>query len=249
LDFLRATMQGKIWPTREQIYAAKSVLPIEHPPAVTGDGRDIETIRKEIRQELGGKSRDDLIEKLQDQLRRIRKAERENTSLNERVRRSIELDLVEIIKDEEPDESDEEGIRAALSDLDARKLDRVVDLIKELWPTYCVLPRRFGELIPPSPPSAVAQKTASEPVIDHLANDGAVNGTEMADIGRTVFPPQSTKPWDEPTSGNYALTSSEHISTESQPNNPGQQREPAEPEMLVPTRGPNGIRWVPLLKR
>jgi hypothetical protein len=33
LDFLRATMQGKIWPTREQIYAAKSVLPIEHPPA------------------------------------------------------------------------------------------------------------------------------------------------------------------------------------------------------------------------
>jgi len=78
-----------------------------------------------------------LIEKLQDQIRRIRKAERANTTLDERVRRSIELDLVEIIKDEEPDESDEEGIRAALSDLDARKLDRVVDLIKELWPTYC----------------------------------------------------------------------------------------------------------------
>jgi hypothetical protein len=31
LEFLRATMTGKIWPMREQIYAAKSVLPIEHP--------------------------------------------------------------------------------------------------------------------------------------------------------------------------------------------------------------------------
>ena len=28
-------MEGKIWPTREQIYAAKSVLPIEYAPAVT----------------------------------------------------------------------------------------------------------------------------------------------------------------------------------------------------------------------
>src|SRR4029077_15791679 len=112
----------------------------------TGDGRDIETIRKEITQEFARGSRDDLIEKLQDQLRRIRKADRENTTLDERVRRSIELDLVEIIKDEEPEESDEKGIRAALSDLDARKIDRVVDLIKELWPTYCVLPRRFGRL-------------------------------------------------------------------------------------------------------
>src|SRR5215469_3986663 len=41
-------MQGKIWPTREQIYAAKSVLPIEHPAAVTGYGRDVETGRKKI---------------------------------------------------------------------------------------------------------------------------------------------------------------------------------------------------------
>lgn len=247
LDFLRATMQGKIWPTREQIYAAKSVLPIEHPAAVTGYGRDVETGRKKIGQEFAGESRDDLTKKLLNRLQRLRKAGRENTTLDERVRRSIELDLVEIIKDEEPDDRDKEGIRAALSDLDARKLDRVVNLIKELWPTYCVLPRRFGE--PPSSPSAVAKKTPSEPVIDHLANGDPVDGAEMADVGRTVFPPQSNKPWDEPTSGNHALASSEHISTESQPNNPGQQREPAEPEMLVPTRGPNGIRWVPLPKR
>jgi hypothetical protein len=165
LDFMRATMQGKIWPTREQIYAAKSVLPIEHPPAVTGDGRDGETGRKKIGQEFAEKSRGDLragwIEELQDEIRRIRKAGRKNTTLDERIRRSIELDLVEIIKDEEPDEGDEKGIRAALSDLDASKLDRLVDLIKELWPTYCVLPSRSGELIPP-PPSAVAKKTPSD---------------------------------------------------------------------------------------
>ena len=93
------------------------------------------------------------------------------------------------------------------------------------------------------------EKDAAEPVIDHLTNGGPVNGAEMADVGRTVFPPQSNKPRDEPTSGNNALASSEHISTESQPNKPGQQREPAEPEMLVPTRGPDGIRRVPLPKR
>jgi hypothetical protein len=33
LEFLRAAMSGKIWPTREQLFAARSVLPIEHPPA------------------------------------------------------------------------------------------------------------------------------------------------------------------------------------------------------------------------
>ena len=38
LAFLKATMEGKIWPTREQMYAAKSVLPIEYSPAVTVKG-------------------------------------------------------------------------------------------------------------------------------------------------------------------------------------------------------------------
>src|SRR5262249_7853545 len=54
LEFLRATMMGKIWPTREQIYAAKSILPIEHPPAVTIAGRSVDEIRKEVRKELMG---------------------------------------------------------------------------------------------------------------------------------------------------------------------------------------------------
>lgn len=161
LDFLRATMQGKIWPTREQIYAAKSVLPIEHPPALTVDGRDIQTIREEIRQEFLGGSRDNAIEKIQDTIQRVRKATRENTTLDERVRRSIEWDLIEIITDEKPEDDDEEGARAALSDLDARKLDRVADLIKELWPTYCVSRGRSGELMPPSSPPAVVKSTPS----------------------------------------------------------------------------------------
>ena len=45
LEFLRDTFRGKIWPSREQIYAAKSVLPIEYPPAVTLDGRNIDEIK------------------------------------------------------------------------------------------------------------------------------------------------------------------------------------------------------------
>jgi hypothetical protein len=216
LDFLRATMQGKIWPTREQIYAAKSILPTEHPPAVTVAGRDIGTIREEIRQEVLGGSRDAAIEKLQDKIQRIRKAMRENTTLDERVRHSIELDLLEIINDEEPDEDDEEGAGAALSDLDTKKLDRVTDLIKELWPTYCVSRRRSGELMPPSPPPAVVKRTPSEPASDDEAGNGG---------------------------------SSEHISQPTLLDNPEQQSEPAEPEVLVPTRGRNGIRWVPLPKR
>ena len=51
LEFLRDTFRGKIWPSREQIYAAKSVLPIEHPPAVTFGGRSIEEVKAEAIQE------------------------------------------------------------------------------------------------------------------------------------------------------------------------------------------------------
>jgi hypothetical protein len=89
---------------------------------------------------LGG-SRDNALEKLQDEIQRLRKAMRENTTLDERVRRSIEWDLIEIITDEKPEDDDEEGARAALSDLDAKKLDRVTDLIKELGANLlCVAP-------------------------------------------------------------------------------------------------------------
>jgi hypothetical protein len=46
LEFLRDTMCGKIWPTREQIYAAKSVLPVEYPPSTTLDRRSVEEIKE-----------------------------------------------------------------------------------------------------------------------------------------------------------------------------------------------------------
>jgi hypothetical protein len=52
LEFLRAAMSGKIWPTREQLFAARSVLPIEHPPATSVDGRSVDEIREEVRREI-----------------------------------------------------------------------------------------------------------------------------------------------------------------------------------------------------
>src|SRR3954451_14882060 len=64
LEFLRATMMGKLWPTREQIYAAKSILAVEHPPAATIAGRSIDDIREEVRKEfMGGGDREDYVEK------------------------------------------------------------------------------------------------------------------------------------------------------------------------------------------
>jgi hypothetical protein len=73
LEFLRATMQGKIWPTREQIYAAKSVLPIKHPPAVTVDGRSVEEIgQAAIREYQEGCEADDAGELLVQRLLRMR---------------------------------------------------------------------------------------------------------------------------------------------------------------------------------
>ena len=77
LAFLRATMEGTIWPTREQIYAAKSVLPIEHSPAVTFDGRTIDEIKAESVHEyverqkrMADEHREDLI----NEVGRMRKA-------------------------------------------------------------------------------------------------------------------------------------------------------------------------------
>jgi hypothetical protein len=92
LEFLRATMQGKIWPTREQIYAAKSVLPIEHPPAVTVDGRSVEEIgQAAIREYQQGCEGDDVGEQLVQKLLRLRA----ETPPAERVRSVLQAALAE----------------------------------------------------------------------------------------------------------------------------------------------------------
>jgi hypothetical protein len=75
LEFLRAAMSGKIWPTREQLFAARSVLPIEHPPAPTVDGRSVDEIREEVRREVFEKQHRDgeaARERLEDEIRRHR---------------------------------------------------------------------------------------------------------------------------------------------------------------------------------
>src|SRR5438874_10451838 len=58
-------MMGKIWPTREQIYAAKSILAVEHLAAATIAGRSIDDIREEVRKEfMSGGDREDYVEKI-----------------------------------------------------------------------------------------------------------------------------------------------------------------------------------------
>jgi len=77
LAFLRATMDGTIWPTREQIYAAKSVLPIQYAPAVTFNGHSIDEIKAEAvreyveqQKQVADEARVDLI----NQVGRMRRA-------------------------------------------------------------------------------------------------------------------------------------------------------------------------------
>ena len=117
LEFLRATMMGKIWPTREQIYAAKSILAVEHLAAATIAGRSIDDIREEVRKEfMGGGDREDYVEKILDQIRRIREA----TPLHERVHQYLTDDL-----------ADESG---QVTDDDQQLIEQVVSLIKARRP-------------------------------------------------------------------------------------------------------------------
>jgi hypothetical protein len=53
-DLLTAVYRGKYIASREQIFAASKVLLLEHPPAVTSDGRSVDEIRQQVRKELEG---------------------------------------------------------------------------------------------------------------------------------------------------------------------------------------------------
>jgi hypothetical protein len=87
LEFLRAAMQGRIWPSREQLFAARSVLPIEHPPAVTVDGRSVEEIgQAAIREYLAESEAQDIGERLVAAIVRLR----EEVSPAEHVRNVLE---------------------------------------------------------------------------------------------------------------------------------------------------------------
>lgn len=54
LALLQGVYRGIYTATHDQIYAASQVLRFEHPPAVTVDGRSVEQIKEEVRQELEG---------------------------------------------------------------------------------------------------------------------------------------------------------------------------------------------------
>jgi hypothetical protein len=153
LEFLRATMTGKIWPTREQIYAAKSVLPIEHPPAVTVDRRSVEEIgQAAIREYLEACEAEDIGERLVAQLRRFR----EETPRSERARDTLE----EVFGDD-------------IGDADQALIDQVCDRLDELHPAV----GRVDAVLPPAPREPVFSKR-QPPTID-----GETETASAADVG------------------------------------------------------------------
>ena len=100
------------------------MLPIEHLPAVTIAGRSVDEIREEVRKEfMGGGDREDYVEKLLDQIRRIREAK----PSHEGVRQYLTDDL-----------ADESG---HLTDDDQQLIEQVVSLIKARHPAAHPIPR------------------------------------------------------------------------------------------------------------
>jgi hypothetical protein len=69
---MQAVYRGEYIATREQLYAANAAMSREHAPAKTVDGRSIEEIREEVRQEFMGGDRDDTLDRLMHKIRRHR---------------------------------------------------------------------------------------------------------------------------------------------------------------------------------
>jgi hypothetical protein len=155
LEFLRAAMSGKIWPTREQLFAARSVLPIEHPPATTVDGRSVNQIREEMRREIFEEQR------------------RDGESAREQLEHEIQRHRDVII------EYRDAQLKAWI---DAGELtQRVAELVRSLWAEQGDRPfhiddlampdggsgrlPRISEIAPPLQPQVVVRKGPS-PVIE-----------------------------------------------------------------------------------
>jgi hypothetical protein len=231
LEFLRATMTGKIWPTREQIYAAKSVLPIEHPPAVTVDGRSVEEIgQAAIREYLAESESQDIGEKLIAAIQRLR----EEVSPAEHVRDILEETLAA------RGESDEEFVDWIVGEVEAR------------------LPAvgHVDEIIPPAREEPVFSKRSPATIDGETETESAADVENVrvsaADGERSHTSVHSAAPGEPPVSdGKSANLQS------LQPAGPEQRvsddlarafDQPADRdtiEVAVPTRGPGGsMRYV-----
>jgi hypothetical protein len=165
LALMQAVYRGEYIATREQLYAANAAMGREHPPAALVDGRSVEAIREEVRQEFLRPDGVDPLEKIMDEISRLRQAKRESTGLHARVRKWIATDLAEIIRGNEPDEDEDEAINAALSALDNAKLDEIAHHVQELWPQYCSPKRYISKLLPPPQPEVPVRKHQG-PLID-----------------------------------------------------------------------------------
>lgn len=146
LDFLRATMTGKIWPSREQIYAARAMLPIEHPAPPYANGMTVEEIERaaieRFQQENAG---EDVTEALIRQLDALRATQ----TMLDRVQATFAL---------EPRDR-------PYSEEQAAAIEEILAIVDEHWPREA-----RSEVLPPLERPPAFRKV--EPVtIDATAED------------------------------------------------------------------------------
>ena len=217
LDFLRATMTGKIWPSREQIYAARAMLPIEHPAPPYANGMTIEEIEKaaieRFQQENAGEDVTEALCRAIDNLRR-------------------HVPAADTVRSNLRDEFDQRGLER-----DDDWIERICALVEERFPAEA-----RAEVIPPM--LQVPRPRKVEPVTIDVerksAADDGISGayevepqssykpTHKSDSGKPAQPMAQPSMWDDP-----AETFGDRGTATNGPYNP-------EPEFLQVTRGRNG---------
>jgi hypothetical protein len=221
--FLTAVMRGEYLASPQQIYSARALLPIEYPPATTVDGRPIEAIKDEIRREREAEA-DDCREQLLDQVNRIRAAK---DAVTARKWGAIV----------------ERGILTVEQAAEVRRILEDDDYWREAPITEILEPSAQVAIRKRSPPEIDTEPVQHDcDMAENVETDKLVN-TGLADMksaSQTPPPPElqhSSSVDPAPASQPSSLIS-----------NPGLQQ-PAEPvqdmiEVAVPSRGPNGIRWI-----
>ena len=131
LEFLRAAMAGKFWPSREQLYAARAILPIEHP------GKEIEQIKQEaIAEYIGANGGEDVEAAIIRQLDALRRTE----TMLDRVKAAFAF---------EPGD-------APYTEEQAAAIEDILAIVDEHWPREV-----RGQVMPPVQSQPVVRKRES----------------------------------------------------------------------------------------
>src|SRR6516162_9828755 len=189
LALMQAVYRGEYIATREQLYAANAAMSREHAPAKTVDGRSIEEIREEVRQEFIGGDRDDTLDRLMDEIRR-----RREVIIEHRDRQ-----MAAWVQAGEFSERAAALVRGLWADEGDRPSHWHIDDLAMPDGGRVGGDARISEIVPPPQPLVVGRKRRA-PVF-HEAVDGA--GAEELGKGRRIRrPPQSKNgPGDAPGIG------------------------------------------------